>query len=81
MARKQTRLAYKAVRNAPEDQAVHAAETNKGASAMREMTKVRIRRMPPGLAAMTLPTDRVIECDASLAALLVSEGYADAVEG
>jgi hypothetical protein len=40
---------------------------------------VRMRELPVSLAALTMPSDKTVECDASLAALLIELGYADAV--
>jgi hypothetical protein len=38
---------------------------------------IRLRELPAGMAAMTVPSDRTIECGPELANLLIEMGYAD----
>lgn len=38
-----------------------------------------MRELPIALAALTMPSDKTVECDAILAAMLIEMGYADAV--
>lgn len=41
---------------------------------------LRLRELPESLAPLTVPSERMVECEPELAEILVAQGYADRVE-